>query len=72
MIIKYWLKIFASNETKYIRYIYNMELEDMVRMPDKDNWASLVKKLLKSVGFNEVWLAQGVGNVNLFNTFSQK
>ena len=66
MIIKYWLKIIVCNEAKNIRYIYNMMLEDMDRMPDKDNWASLVKKLLESLGFNDVWLAQGVGNVNLF------
>ena len=66
MIIKYWLKIIVCNEAKYIRYIYNMMLEDMDSMPDKDNWASLVKKLLESLGFNDVWLAQGVGNVNLF------
>ena len=29
MIIKYWLKIIVCNEAKYIRYIYNMMLEDV-------------------------------------------
>ena len=37
MIIKYRLKIIVCNETKYIRYIYNVMLENMDRMPDKEN-----------------------------------
>ena len=30
------------------------------------NWASSVKCLLESLGFNNVWLFQGVGNINAF------
>ena len=30
------------------------------------NWASKVNDLLSSMGFYEVWLAQGVGNKNVF------
>ena len=35
-----------------------------IAMPEKENWAVLVKRLLGSLGFNEVWLPQGVGNFN--------
>ena len=41
-----------------------MMLQDMNRIPGKENWAALVKQLLGSLGFNEVWLAQG--NANMF------
>ena len=43
-----------------------MIIQDMNRVPGKENWAALVKNLLGSLGFNEVWLAQGVGNENMF------
>ena len=32
----------------------------------KTNWASLVENLLANLGFFEVWLNQGVSNVNQF------
>ena len=31
-----------------------------------DNWASLLRSLLFKLGFGEVWIAQGVPDVNLF------
>lgn len=40
-------------------------------MPAKQNWVALVKQLLGSLGFNEAWLAQSVGNVILFFKFGQ-
>ena len=49
-----------------------MMLQDIDMMPEKGNWAVLVKRLLGSLGFNEVWLAQGVGNVNIFKIWSNK
>ena len=65
IIIKYWLKIVLCNEDKHV---YNMMLQDIEMMPEKENWVVLVKCLLGSLGFNEVWLAQRVGNVNIFQT----
>ena len=41
-------------------------LSDLHRKPNTVNWASKVKDLLSSLGFYEVWLAQGVGNKNAF------
>ena len=66
IIIRYWLKVITCNENKYIKHIYNLMLSDIESMPESENWAMLVKRLLCSLGFNNVWLAQGVGNVNIF------
>lgn len=43
-----------------------MMLNDLEKYPNKLNWAFSVKSLLESMGFNNVWLAQGVGDMNLF------
>ena len=66
VIIKYWFKILQTPENKYIKFIYNMMIRDIEELPNKANWASLVRDLLASLGFREVWLAQGVGNVSAF------
>ena len=72
-IIKYWFKILTAPENKYIKLIYRMMLHDLEVLPHKANWASLVRQLLMSLGFYEVWLAQGVGNVDVFlSTFKQR
>ena len=73
VIVKYWFKILMSNDNKYINLIYRMMLSDMESRPSTVNWASLVKHLLLSLGFYEVWLAQGVGNYNAFiSIFKQR
>ena len=41
-------------------------LRDLESIPEKENWTMLVKRLLCTLGFNNVWVAQGVGNVNNF------
>ena len=43
-----------------------MMLRDIEINGRKTNWASLVKNLLANLDFFEVWLNQGVGNVNQF------
>ena len=65
-IIKYWFKILNCNENKYIKHIYKMMLADLEEYPNKINWAYLVKDLLSRMGFYDVWLTQGVGNLRLF------
>lgn len=65
-IIKYWLKVITSEDNKYISYIYKLMIDDIDSNPRKSNWALLVKNLLGSLGFNEAWLQQGVGDINLF------
>jgi len=34
--------------------------------PHKVSWVTLLQHVLSSLGIYEVWLAQGVGNVNVF------
>ena len=41
-------------------------LSELERKPNTVNWASNVKDLLSSMGYYEVWIAQGVGNKNAF------
>ena len=62
-IIKYWFKILESDNTKCIRYAYELMLSDLHRKPNTVNWA--YKVILSSLGFYEVWLTQGVGNKNM-------
>ena len=61
-IIKYRLKMLECENVKYIRYVYDFMLSELERKPNTVNWASKVKDLLSSMGFYEVWIAQGVGN----------
>ena len=39
---------------------------DINQLPNKVNWASLLRDLLLSLGFYNVWLNQGLGNYNEF------
>ena len=65
-VIKYWLKIAQSNETKYIKIVYNVMCTDIEIKPNAMSWAKSVMYLLQSLGFNEVWINQGVGDVDIF------
>ena len=65
-VIKYWLKIAQSNETKYIKIVYNVMYTDIEIKPNAMSWAKSVMYLLQSLGFNEVWINQGVGDVDIF------
>ena len=38
-------------------------LNDFEELLNKTNWASLVGDLIASLGFGNVWLAHGVGNI---------
>ena len=68
IILKFWLKVVSSEETKYMK-----QINDMTIHPRKQNWASCVKHLLSRLGFLEVWEAQGVGNIKAFlNIFKQR
>ena len=72
-IVRYWLQIVSLTENKYVKCIYNMLLEDIRQNPNKTNWASLVRDLLSTYGFFNVWVSQGVENPNSFlQIFKQK
>ena len=46
--------------------MYDILKSDEELYPKKVSWDSLLKKLVSLLGFYEVWLAQGVGNVTAF------
>ena len=51
------------------KYTYQMMLNDIDALPNKINRASL----LMSLGFYEVWLNHGVGNIDIFiSVFKQR
>lgn len=66
LILKYWFKILTCPDNKHIKIVYKLMVNDMDLVPNKVNWASLVRHLLMSLGFYEIWLEQGVGNYNIF------
>ena len=58
--------VLATPDHKYVKIIYNLMLLDINRLPNKVNWASLLRDLFMSLDFNNVWLQQGVGDFNGF------
>ena len=71
--IRYWLKITTSNDTKFAKHAYNILLQDMEIFPNKANWAGVIKHILDTNGFSDVWIYQGVSRVNIFmNIFKQR
>jgi hypothetical protein len=65
-ILKFWTKIIHTADRKYISLVYKMLKTDCENAQNKINWCSLVKELLGTLGFYDVWLQQGVGNTNIF------
>ena len=72
IIIEYWFKILQAPENKYIKSVYNLMLHDLEVLPNKVNWASLLRQLLMSFGFVDVWLNQGVGNISAFLSLAKQ
>ena len=66
LLIRYWFKILSADERKYVKLIYRLMQNDIEARPNTVNWASLLRDLLSSLGFHEVWIHQGVGNYNNF------
>ena len=72
-IIKYWFKILYCNDMKYIKVMYNVMLNDLVKYPNKKSWAYQVRNILQMYGFNEAWLFQSIGDINVFiKVFKQR
>lgn len=72
-IINYWLKVIHCQDRKYIKCIYSMMLNDLEVNPYKQNWATLVRDLLSRLGFMDVWVYQGVGDMKIFmQVFKQR
>jgi hypothetical protein len=68
--IKFWFKLVRA-EHCYIKSSYDVlkKLDDA----GKHTWVSQVKNTLVTNGFGDVWIAQGVGNLDMFiNIFKQR
>ena len=65
-IIKYWAKLLTTDISKYSKKIYLLLKNDCENNIRVKNWCSLLKQLLCTLGFYEVWLFQEVGNVSVF------
>ena len=65
-ILRFWIKILQCPETKYVKYVYNMMLNDLHLHPNRLSWVNSVKSLLENLGLNHAWLNQGVGNTEAF------
>jgi len=64
--IKYWVKIVHGDDNKYVKKGYNMFKYGFESHPDKKNWCSLLYGLLCTLGFNDAWLFQDIGDSVLF------
>ena len=65
-IVKYWLHIIQTNECKYVKMIYNVMYQKSIVNMNTVNWVTNVRDLLNTAGFEEVWLNEHVGNLDLF------
>jgi len=71
--VKYWLIITSSEELKFCKIIYEVLKTDAILYTNTVSWVTLLQHLLSLLGFYEVWLAEGVGNVNAFvRVFEQR
>ena len=52
-IIKYWLKIIRCQNTKYVKIVNNMLVNDFNVYPNKVSWAKLLHNLLYELGLME-------------------
>ena len=64
--IKYWTKLLTTDINKYNKKIYLLLKNDCENNILVKNWCSLLKQLLCTLGFYDVWFFQEVGNVSVF------
>ena len=62
-VIKYWFKVVKCTHTTYVKHIYNVMLQELNMYPSR----KYVKTVLENLGFYNVWLNPGVGNLFLKN-----
>ena len=66
-ILNYWLKIINLDDTNPVKIVYNLLIQDAHENPNLTNWASLLRNMLTTRGFGDVWLQQQVPDVNTFS-----
>ena len=71
-ILKFWLKVVKLPDYDPVKVVYNLLLKEATDK-NKDNWASLVRNMLTTRGFGDVWYNQFVNNENSFvSKFTQR
>ena len=71
-ILKFWLKIINLPNENPVKIVYNLLLKDS-QGNNVVNWASLVRDLLTTRGFGDVWLSQSVHNdIHFLLKFNQR
>ena len=71
-ILKFWLKVIKLPNNDPVKIIYDLLLKDATEN-NMDNWASLVRDMLTTRGFGNVWVNQFVNNENSFvSEFKQR
>ena len=71
-IIKYWLNIVMGNKSPYVAGLYHFFMRQ-VDINNKPSWVRSVKTLLSRKGFGDVWVNQGVEDIDIFmNIFKQR
>ena len=65
-VIRYRLNIVSNHKSRYVTSVHNQLLTDCETHHNKYSWASLIRDLLNSTGFGDVWLAQGVTNSTIY------
>ena len=60
------VQIWTCKRSLLIKYISLVKSWLLERQTNTTNWASLVRLLILSLGFYEIWLQQGIGNSNIF------
>ena len=66
IIIKSWVKIVHANDNMYVKKVYNMLKFSFESNRDKKKSFSLLYGLLCTLGFNDAWLFQDIGDNVLF------
>ena len=64
--IRYWFKLLTSENCILYNCYQDMYEKCCLRYTDKFNWACNIRDILYLYGFHDVWLNQGVNNVNVF------
>ena len=58
-VISYWFKILTCTDTKYVKLVYEMMLNDLNLRPNKPNWAYYVNTCLNHQGLIMYGLTKG-------------
>ena len=64
--MRYWLRILKLPQNSIVRLVHNMLKKDAdsIFSYNKLNWAHHVKKLLQSLGFNNLLINQEIETIN--------